>query len=113
MSLKFGFPKDGGRRPNDSFLQIRHLHCGQGCFKALVSHLQACPVDSLLQSVAGKNAKGVRDSGFLRRLADTASDLVHDYVVMGGVAAKEATEANDSVVFSSLRGRPGGRGNFK
>jgi len=56
----------------------------------------------LFQCVAGEDAEGVRDAGFLGGLSDAAGDFVDDDVVVGGVAAEEASDAEDRVVIFCL-----------
>src|SRR5437773_4497550 len=41
----------------------------------------------------------MRHASLLRRLPNAARDLVHDDVVMRGIAAQQASEADDGVVF--------------
>ncbi len=55
----------------------------------------------------------MRHTGFLRGLSDAASDLVDDDVIVGGVAAKQASDADDGVVFFCLGESAGGGGDFE
>lgn len=55
----------------------------------------------------------MRDAGFLRRLSDPARDFIDDDIVMGGVAAQEAANADDGVVFVGLSERARSLGNLK
>ena len=50
---------------------------------------------------------------FLRGLADAASHFVDDDVVVRGVAAQQATQAYDGIIFFSLGESPRRRRNFK
>jgi len=50
---------------------------------------------------------------FLRGLPDAARDFVHDDVVMGGVAAQEATQTNNGIVFLGLGKSTSGRRNLE
>jgi len=83
----------------DSLFQIRHLDRRQRRFKSLVAHLQAGAIDGLFERVAGEDAESMRHASLLRRLPNAARDLVHDDVVMRGIAAQQASEADDGVVF--------------
>src|SRR6266566_2807397 len=74
----------------DIFFQIRHLHRCQRRFKSLVAHLQAGAIDGLFERVAGEDAESMRHASLLRRLPNAARDLVHDDVVMRGIAAEQA-----------------------
>src|SRR5437764_11938203 len=82
----------------DSLFEIRHLRRGQGCFKSLVAHLQAGAIDGLFERVAGEDAESMRHASLLRRLPNAARDLVHDDDVMRGIAAQQASEADDGAV---------------
>ena len=53
------------------------------------------------------------NTGFLRRLSDAARDFVDDDVVVGRVAAQQASEADDGVVLLGLRQRASGGWNFE
>ncbi len=55
----------------------------------------------------------MRDAGFLRGLPYPTRDFVHDDIVVGRVAAQQATEADDGMVFSSLGEGAGGGGDFE
>jgi hypothetical protein len=112
-ALVIGWADDRRRTTNDSFLQIRHLYRGQRRFESFVSHLQASAIYSLLKRIAGKDAKCVRNAGLLRGLADAACYFVDDDVVMRGVAAQQAAETDDGVVFFSFGQSARGRGNFE
>src|SRR6185312_5008355 len=52
-------------------------------------------------------------SGLLRRLPDAARHFIDDDVIVRGVAAQQASDADDGVIFSGFRKRVRGRGNFK
>ena len=104
---------DDRRLTTDDCFQVRHLHRRQRRFKSFVAHLQAGAIDGLLQVFAGENTEGMRHSRFLRRLADAASDFVDDDVVVRGVAAQQASETDDGVVFFSLGESTGCRWNFE
>jgi hypothetical protein len=95
------------RRPttDDGLLQIRHLHRRQCRFESLISHLQSGAVDRLLQRFARENTEGMWHARLLRRLPDPARDFVDDHVVMGGISAKQAAEADDGVIFLGFRQR--------
>src|SRR5580698_2037420 len=97
----------------DSSFQIRHLHCRQCRLETLVAHLQTSTVDGLLQRLAGEDAEGVWNAGFLRRLPDATGDFVDDDVVVSSVSAKQAAEADDGIVFTSFGEGASGGGNFK
>src|SRR6184192_1364655 len=55
----------------------------------------------------------MRHASLLRRLPNAARDLVHDDVVMRGIAAQQASEADDGVVFFSFSQSAGGGRNFE
>jgi hypothetical protein len=93
--------------------QRSHLNRRLGGFESLVAHLQSGAVDRLLQIFAGEDAERVWHPGFLRGLSDAARDLVDDNVVVGGVSAQQATDANDGIVFPCFRKSAGGRRDFK
>lgn len=82
----------------DSFFQIRHLDRCQSRLETLVAALQAGTIDGLLQSIAGENTEGMRDSGFLRRLTDTPRDFVGDDIIVRGVAPQKTAETNNRIV---------------
>jgi len=86
----------------DSFPQRRHLHRGQRRLKSLIPHLQPGAINSLLEVLAGKHAKRVRDPGLLRRLSNAARDFIHDYVIVRGVPSEQAAEADNRVIFPGL-----------
>ena len=97
----------------DSLLQIRHLYRRQRSFEAFVSHLQTGAVDGLFQRFAGEHAESVGHAGLLRGLPDAARDFIDDDIVMRRIAAKQATEADDRVVFLRFSQRASGRRNLK
>src|SRR6185312_175004 len=97
----------------DGSLQIRHLHRRQRRLESLVAHLQSGAINGLLERFARENSEGMRHSGFLRGLSNTPRDFVDDDVVVRGIAAQKASDTDDGVVFSGLRKRAGGGGNFK
>ncbi len=104
---------DDRRLTTDDCFQVCHLHRRQRRFQSLVAHLQSGAVDSLLQVFAGENTEGVRHSGFLRGLADAAGDFVDDDVVVRGVAAQQAAQADDCIVFFGLGKGAGSGRNFE
>jgi len=108
----FAFP-DGRWLTADGCLQIRHLHRRQRRLKSLVPQLQAGAINRLLQRVACQHAKRMRDSSLLRRLPDAASNLIHDHIVMRRIAADQAAEANDGVIFFGFGKRASGQGNLE
>ena len=55
----------------------------------------------------------MRHSRFLRGLANTASDLVDDDIVVRGVAPQQAAEADDGVVFFGFGKSARGGGDFE
>src|SRR5713226_7441281 len=55
----------------------------------------------------------MRHARLLRRLSDAAGHFVDDYVVVSCVAAKQAAQADDGVVFFGFGQRARGRGNFE
>src|SRR2546425_12864917 len=79
----------------DGLFQIRHFYRRQRGLEAFVSHFQPGAVNGLLQRVAGEHTEGVRDAGFLRRLADPARDFICDHIVVCRVAPQQASEADD------------------
>jgi hypothetical protein len=97
----------------DSFIQVRHLDRRQSRFQSLVTALQAGTIDRLFERIAGENAEGMRNSGFLSRLADATRDFVGDYVIVQRIAAEKATDTDDGVVFASLSERAGGGGDLE
>jgi len=104
---------DDRRLTTDDCFQVCHLHRRQRRFETFVAHLQASAIDGLLQGLTSEDAEGVRNSRFLRRLADAARDFVNDDVVMGGVASQQATEADDGVVLLGFGKRACCRWNFE
>src|SRR5438477_12661176 len=82
----------------DGFAQRRHLDGGERGFVSFITALQTGTIDGLLERLAGQNAVGVRDAGLLRGLSDAARDFSRDVLVVGGVAADDAAETEDSVV---------------
>ena len=97
----------------DIFFQIRHLDRRQRRFKSLVAHLQSGAIDGLFERVAGENAESMWHASLLCRLPNPACDLVHDNVVVRSVAAQQASEADDGVVFFSFSQSAGGGRNFE
>src|SRR6185437_4522196 len=97
----------------DGSLQIRHLHRRQRRLESLVAHLQPGAINGLLERFAGENSEGMRHSSFLRGLSNTPRDFVDDDVVVRGIAAQKASDADDGVVFSGFRKSAGGGRNFK
>ena len=97
----------------DSFPQIRHLYRRQRRFESLVPHLQSGAINRLLQRLAGQHSERMRNSSLLRRLPNPPSHFVHNHVVMRRVAAQQAANTDDRVVFLRLGKRTGGQGNFK
>ena len=55
----------------------------------------------------------MRNAGLLRRLSDTAGDFVDDDIVVGSVATKKTSKANDGVVLCGFGQGTRGRGDFK
>jgi len=55
----------------------------------------------------------MRNSGFLRRLADAARDFIHDHIVVGCISAQEAAKTDDRVVFFGFSEGARGRGDFE
>ena len=55
----------------------------------------------------------MRDAGFLCGLSDAACYFVDDHVVVGGVPANEAAEADDGVVFFGFGESSSGRGDLE
>ena len=97
----------------DGLPQIRHLHRGECRFETFVAHLQASAVDGLFQRFAGEDAESVRDTGFLGGLSDAASDFIDDDIVVGGVSAEQATEADDGIIFFAFGESTGGGWDFE
>jgi hypothetical protein len=93
--------------------QIRHLDRRQRGFEALVSHLQSGAVDGLLQSLAGKHAESMGYARLLRGLPDAARNFIHNDVVVGGIAAQQATQADNRVIPPSPGESAGGHRNFE
>lgn len=112
MSLA-GFPADRGRLRADSVFQGGHLNRGQRRFKALVAHFQSGAINGLFERVAGKNAESMWNAGFLRGLPNTARDFVDDDIIVGRVSAKQASDADDGVVFLRERERARGGRNLE
>jgi hypothetical protein len=104
---------DQRRTTNDSLRKIRHLHRRQRSFEAFVPHLQASAVDSLFEIFASKHTESMGHASFLSGLPDPARNFVDDNVIVRGVAAQQATQANDGVVFFSLGESACGGWNFK
>ena len=92
----------------DCFFQIRHLHCGERGFEPLVAGLESGTIDCLLERVTGEHAEGMRYSSLLGGLTNASRDLVGDHVVVCGVSAEKAADADDGVVFASFGERAGG-----
>jgi hypothetical protein len=92
----------------DCFFQIRHLHCGERGFKALVAGLEPGAIDCLLERVTGEHAERMRYSSLLGGLTNASRDLIGDHVVVCSVSAKKAADADDGVVFARLSERAGG-----
>src|SRR5437879_13741276 len=97
----------------DSLFQIRHLDRRQRRFKSLVAHLQSGAIDGLFERVAGENAESMWHSSLLCRLPNAACDLVHDNVVVSSVAAQQASEADDGVVFFGFSASAGSGRNLE
>src|SRR6266496_1124773 len=97
----------------DSCFQIRHLHRRQRGLESLITYLQPCAIDCLLQRVTGEHAKSMRHSSLLRRLANTARDFVDNYVVVGGVSTQQASETDDGIVFFRFSEGAGSRRDFE
>ena len=97
----------------EGLLQIRHLNRCQCGFQSLVAHLQASAIDRLLQRVTCEYPECVRHASFLRRLADPTRHFVDDDVVMRGISAQQAAEADDRVVLLRFCERAGRRGNLE
>lgn len=55
----------------------------------------------------------MRNSGVLRGLADATGTFVNDDIVMRGIAAEQAAETDDGIVFSGFGKGTGGGGNFE
>lgn len=55
----------------------------------------------------------MRDSGFLRRLPNPAGHFVHYYVIVRGVSAQQAPEADDGIVLLGFGQRARGGRNLK
>jgi len=94
--------RGAGYRAPEALCQVRHLHRRHCRFESFVTHLQAGAVDSLLQSFAGKHAESVRHASLLSGLPDPAGYFVHDYVVVRCVAAQQAAQADDRIIFACL-----------
>src|SRR5215470_16853408 len=105
----------GDRRSatNDRFSQPRHFHRRQRGLESLVPHLQASPVDGLLERIAGQYAESVRDTSFLRRLSYAAGAFVNNHVIVRRISAKQASQTNDGIVVPALGQHARSRGNFK
>src|SRR3954463_9740298 len=78
--------------------QRSHLDGSERGFVSFITALQAGAVDGLLERLARQHAVGVWGAGLLRGLPDAARDLGRDVLVMRGVAADDAAEADDGVV---------------
>jgi len=78
-----------------------HFDGGEAGFGALVTAFKAGAIDCLLESVAGEDTEDHRDHSIDLRELYAASDLGADVVVMRGLAADDAADADDGVV---LRG---------
>src|ERR1700722_5910840 len=93
--------------------EIHHLHRRQRRLKSFVAHFQPCAINRLLQRFASEDSERVRDSSLLSRLADAARNLVHNDVVVRRVAAQQTADANNRMVFPSLRELARGDRDFK
>src|SRR5579863_493527 len=97
----------------DSFPQRRHFHRRQRRLKSLVPHLQSCPINRLLQVLAGQHAERMRHSRLLRRLPDPPRDFVDDHVIVRRISTQQTSQANDRVIFLSQSQRPSRQRNLK
>lgn len=104
---------DQRRTTSDGFCKIGHLYRRQRSFEAFVSHFQTGSVDGLFEIFAGKHTESVGHAGLLGGLPDAARDFVHDHVIVRGIAAQQATQANDGVVFLGLGESSRSGWNFK
>ncbi len=89
-----------------------HFDGGDGGFEAFVAGFDAGAVEGLLEGLAGEDAEGMGDAGLLLGLADSASYLGVDGLVVGGFAAEEAAEGDDGVVLLRLGEGAGGGGDL-
>lgn len=89
----------------DLLQETDHLDRRQSRLVALVAHLAARTVQSLIHGLAGDNAERDWNSGFSSHTHDASRDLAVDVFVMAGRTLDHSTKADDRRILTGLSQR--------
>ena len=93
--------------------ELGHFNRAKSCFEALIAALQARAIDGLFESVAGEHAKHYGYSGVELSELQPASSFGTDVIVVSGLAAQDAADGNERVVFAGQRQFLGNKRKFE